>query len=170
MLDDVLSFTGHAKDLHQAGSHLRRKEFKLIFPGTPLATRQALKSVGSGLKDMNVGMDSTGVVEIVLAEVLNNVVEHAYLENGGGVISLCCALDEDVLHFEIIDEGRPLPKSELPDGHPPAIDLPRKDLPEGGFGWFLIKELTRDVSYSRRSDRNRLRFDVPLVSLESFSG
>ena len=41
------------------------------------------------------------------------------------------------------------------------------DLPEGGFGWGMIRDLTDDLSYRRDGARNELRFTV---DLDSFDG
>ena len=38
-------------------------------------------------------------------------------------------------------------------------DAPQ-DLPEGGFGWFLIRSLTRDLTYLREDGYNMLCFCV----------
>jgi serine/threonine-protein kinase RsbW len=41
------------------------------------------------------------------------------------------------------------------------------DLPEGGFGWFLIRELTKDLQYVRHEDQNRLTFSIPIDAVAS---
>jgi hypothetical protein len=38
----------------------------------------------------------------------------------------------------------------------PADPCAHDDLPEGGFGWALLRRLTRDLAYQRHEDRNRL--------------
>ena len=48
----------------------------------------------------------------------------------------------------------------------PALGQPSplvmgEDLPEGGFGWFLIRTLTLDLEYERDGGFNKLRFVVP---------
>ncbi|WP_280514091.1 hypothetical protein [Allosediminivita pacifica] len=35
-------------------------------------------------------------------------------------------------------------------------------LPEGGFGWFLIHELARELAYRHDGGMNRLTFRLPL--------
>ena len=52
--------------------------------------------------------------------------------------------------------GRP-PAGRLPDG----ADCALVDLPEGGFGWHLIRTLTRDLAYVRSGGCNRLSFLLP---------
>jgi serine/threonine-protein kinase RsbW len=41
------------------------------------------------------------------------------------------------------------------------VDL--MDLPEGGFGWFLIKDLAKDVVYARVEGENRLQLRVAVA-------
>jgi serine/threonine-protein kinase RsbW len=94
--------------------------------------------------------------EIVLAEVLNNIVEHAY-STGPGPIRLWFGLEPGQLCVRIEDEGRPMPGNRLPAGQLP---LPA-DLAEGGFGWHLIRSLSTDLRYDRCGGVNRLCFRLP---------
>ncbi len=50
----------------------------LTFPSGEFAVREALTAVLSGLDFLSLDLEESGAVELVLAEVLNNVVEHAY--------------------------------------------------------------------------------------------
>jgi serine/threonine-protein kinase RsbW len=40
------------------------------------------------------------------------------------------------------------------------------DLPEGGFGWYLIRTLARDVRYDRNGVTNCLTFWLPATESE----
>ena len=69
----------------------------------------------------------------------------------------------------ITDDGQPLPQScleirrlpwDLPD---PALEDAIATLPEGGFGWFMIQDLTASLSYFREGRRNFLAFIVPVT-------
>ena len=50
----------------------------------------------------------------------------------------------------------PLPGLRLPEGTAPPAVTPRESLPEGGFGWFLIRALTERLDYARADGENRL--------------
>ena len=102
--------------------------------------------------------DSRSSVEIVLAEALNNIAEHAYARDPGK-IDLWITSHETFLFFRLVDAGLPMPGGEAPDGRLGGAPVPR-DLPEGGFGWFLIRSLTRDLTYLREGDYNMLSFCV----------
>ena len=99
--------------------------------------------------------ESRGAVEIVLAEVLNNVVEHAYADFPGR-IEIWITRREDFLFIRIVDDGLPMPGGDLPNGKA----LRAHDLPEGGFGWQLIRNLSHELTYQRDGQHNILGFCI----------
>ncbi len=105
------------------------------------------------------GLSATarGTAEIVLAEVLNNIVEHAY-GDAGGTIRLCLALHDGGLLCRTEDRGMPMPQGRLPPGIPPDPALTA----EGGYGWHLIRMLARNLGYSRVAGVNCITFLLPL--------
>ena len=135
-------------------------ELRLIFAPDPLAVRTALKSAIGGLQKLNMPPDACGSAELVLAEVMNNIVEHAFADGRDGVIELRIDQHDTGVHCEVLDDGAPMPGGEHPIGQPANLEVDLEDLPEGGFGWFLIGQLTEDLCYERRNDRNRLRFKL----------
>ncbi|MEM6618908.1 MAG: ATP-binding protein [Pseudomonadota bacterium] len=115
-----------------------------------------------------VAEDIRGELELVLAEALNNVVEHAYLYREDGEIEINVKLTPDEMTATITDSGQKF------DGPPPLTEVDVDgfafdDLPEGGFGWNLIRTLTDNVHFERRENKNCLRLsrnlnpDVELV-------
>jgi serine/threonine-protein kinase RsbW len=140
--------------------------FKVCVRSGRLAVREALSAFLDALSPLDLDSDDTGTVELVLAEVLNNIVEHAYPPpDPSGPIRICCAPQPDGLVVRITDKGRAMPDGELPLGADAPLDMAIDDLPEGGFGWFLIRSLAQDISYTRVGDENhlvmRLAIDVP---------
>lgn len=129
----------------------------------PEAVRAALGQIMLGLAPRGLGVDVTGTLELILAEVLNNIVEHAY-QWRGGAITLRLGLGDATLWCEVCDTGTAMPGGALPAGAPAAVDVPVDDLPEGGIGWFLIRSLALDLIYQRDGDANRLSFSLPLVA------
>lgn len=122
--------------------------------GGPEAVRRLLARTMAHPILAGEGEATRGTVEIVLAEALNNIVEHAY-RDGAGAFSLRGRWYRGTLCLELRDEGRPLPDHRLPEGRPldPAGD---GDPPEGGFGWFLIRSLTIGLRYRRTAAGNSL--------------
>lgn len=96
--------------------------------------------------------------ELVLAEVLNNIAEHAYCADAPGWIGLALRLQPGGVEVCVCDRGIPMPQNR-----PPEIALPDPaGLPEGGFGWFLIHELSQELVYRHEGGLNRLTFRLPL--------
>ena len=147
-----------------------------IFRADPLTVREALAYLRERF-DGSAAEDVIAKVELALAEVLNNICEHGSqhdaLRLGGRVhaplIHLCVARHTGGIACAITDDGRPLPPACLDPQTLPYIlpDPPDEDaidmLPEGGFGWFLIQDLTASLSYFREGRRNFLAFIVPVT-------
>lgn len=143
-------------------------DIRLTLAATLPEVRLALARLERVLEGLHCCPDTMDAVQTTLAEVLNNIVEHAYaVPPGGGQseagqpgmidISLCPA--EDALLFTVSDRGAPMPGGVLPRGDlPPEGEV--EDLPEGGFGWHLIRLLTEDLVYLRIGGENRLSFLV----------
>lgn len=136
-------------------------DLHLTFGADHLAVRRALREVLQGLEPVCLTSEQRDALELILAEVLNNVVEHAYAE-AVGLIDLRISSLDRALWCEISDRGTMMPRGALPAGASARVDVPVLDLPEGGFGWFLIRTLTRDLHYRRDGDTNRLSFSLDL--------
>lgn len=132
----------------------------LVFPASPATIRSVIDRLfapSSGLLAGDTAMRDSA--RIVLAEVLNNIVEHSY-GGKGGEIDLRLELSERGLAVQVSDRGRPMPGGTLPVGLAPRLsDV--ATLPEGGFGWFMIRQLVRDLEYQRIGPCNRLSFCIP---------
>ena len=98
--------------------------------------------------------------EIVLAEVLNNIAEHSFADAEPGVVEIRTEIGEEKIGFVICDLGRAMPGLEIPRTKLPSRKVPVTDLPEGGFGWYMIRKLASDIAYRREADRNILEFSV----------
>jgi len=133
-------------------------ELRLIFRSEPLAVRRALECILSDLGHLDMALEDCGAVELVLAEVMNNIVEHAYVGDRSGVIELHISGANHGLFCTVIDDGLPMPDGNPPMGKKYDLYCPRKDLPEGGFGWALIRELVQELGYERVGNRNYLTF------------
>lgn len=139
-----------------------------VLTSEPLAVRAGLAGMAAERPLALLTPDQRGTVEIVLAEVLNNVAEHAYA-SGPGKITVTLRLGGAGLACQVTDDGVAMPGGRLPDGlHPmdksgPAdslADVALEDLPEGGFGWNMIRNLTESLHYARVGGQNRLSFVI----------
>lgn len=137
------------------------KIFHHAFAADPLSVRSALRTaLARFLRQLS--DDEAGTLELVLAEVLNNIVEHGYGETGQGTITLSLVRDHRGLSCSISDDGVELPHSCLDRSADDSLRPEPQALPEGGFGWFLIRDLVEDLGYHRANGRNLLAFRLPL--------
>ncbi|WP_157971128.1 ATP-binding protein [Pseudogemmobacter bohemicus] len=126
--------------------------FALVtMPGDSVSVRAGLERALKSSPLRGLGPDDRGRAEVLLAEVLNNIVEHAY-EGCEGEIRLLLRMEAGRLCLVIEDEGLAMPGGQLPSGQLPEAEC----LPEGGFGWFLIRALASEITYFRRGRTNRL--------------
>lgn len=117
--------------------------------------REVLALAQAGMAAAGLSAILRAEAELVLAEALNNIDEHAYAA-GGGRVDLWLRRCGDGLLCLISDFGAAMPDGCLPKGQSPLTSTARGDLPEGGFGWHLIRLLARDLQYRRKRGRNRL--------------
>lgn len=151
------------------GAAQDRDSFLHVLQSHPDDVRHALRSAVAKFARV-ISADDAGALELTLAEVLNNIVEHAYADRPLGPIVLEVARAEGALRCRVTDRGHPLPEglvegpaasvSPAPEDSPPA--LPCLDIAEGGYGWPLIRSLTTDLAYQRHGQMNVLTFRLPV--------
>jgi serine/threonine-protein kinase RsbW len=122
--------------------------------------RDALAEVRARLARMKLVEEELTTVEVVLAEVMNNVAEHAYAWRRDGEMVLGLRMTGEGLTISVTDDGLPMPDAELPFGERLDPTALLGDMPEGGFGWLIIRQLARDVRYQRHQDVNQLSFRI----------
>lgn len=137
------------------------------FPGTADGVRTALERLRRELEGLGASDEEAFSAELVVAEALNNVVEHALRDAEDPRFDFCLCQAARGLLVAITDRGHPMPDGMPPLGANPEIPAAVEDLPEGGFGWFLIRELARDLTYARRGGENRLTFRLALCEAEA---
>lgn len=141
---------------------MQKYELRTTFLSDPLSVRRALEKVLLKLQHLKTPPQDCGKVELALAEVLNNIVEHAYCITREGKIELRITLEKQRVKCTVSDDGLPLPNSTLPSGQLQVLSNNTSDLPEGGFGWFLIRELADEIQYSRAGSKNIFSFHIRL--------
>ncbi len=132
---------------------------KKLIPADYRWVRRSIHEVEGELGETGVSSEDIGSISIVLAEALNNIVEHAFDTIEDQQITLIIRPRTNSLMVEIRDNGRPMPKGRAPIGNHPMTEFNQFDtLPEGGYGWFLIRELVQDLVYDRQNGENILFF------------
>ena len=140
-----------------------RGDLRLVFDSDPFAVRRALAALTLGLAPHLTTPEDRNTVEIVLAEVLNNIVEHAHCA-GSGRIELCIRPTAEGLVCAISDDGLPMPGGALPEGRL-RVTANADAQAEGGYGWHLIRTLSQDLCYRRERGRNCLSFQLMRTQL-----
>jgi len=131
--------------------------FTVVLKGVEDAVRDGLARAMDGLAALALTTDEASNVELVLAEALNNVVEHALAGSRGQTqIEIRLRHDAAGLHITIVDFGQPMPAGKAPRGRAPNVEVDLGDMPEGGFGWFMIQTLAESVGYARTENANHL--------------
>ena len=104
------------------------------------------------LRDQNIEEHLCNAVEMCLMEALNNSIKHAYRGEQNHFIDVNVCIDSQLMEIQIIDEGVPresLVIKEL-DFDPNDIE----NLPEGGMGLFIIKQLMDELDYYTLNGKN----------------
>lgn len=140
---------------------------QLTFVASFEQVRAAISQATRELSALNLPREELHSVQLVLAEALNNVVEHAYAPGERGEITLILRQRRAGLIIEVRDRGRAMPGGRPPAGDNPSDGVEPMNVPEGGFGWFLIREIARDLIYDRRDGENFLIFRMALESLKA---
>lgn len=138
----------------------KRRGFHLRLRAEPMSVRQALSAAMRWMGDAGFGPIDRGRAEIVLAEVLNNITEHAYGGGTTGDVDMAIDTRNGYLDMRFRDRGRPMPFDRLPRGTRPDCDVTR--LPEGGFGWYLIRQIADNLVYCNLHGQNCLNVSVSL--------
>lgn len=124
--------------------------------------RETLDTIKAEMRSAGILAATRDASQIILGEVLNNVVEHAYTFAEGHPIDLSIWVKDTGLNCRVRDHGAPMPNGVPPAGITPNIDTAsRDDLPEGGFGWAMVWKLTEDLQYFRAEGVNELVFRIP---------
>jgi serine/threonine-protein kinase RsbW len=146
----------------KGGVDLTPPDFAISLTSDLQSVRFALRDVRRRIENRQDFAATADTAEIVLGEALNNVVEHAYQFDDGHPIELSVTFGNGALKVRVEDIGVAMPDGTLPRGDMPALSMDdRSALPEGGFGWAMIHELTTDLAYRRDKCRNHLSFSIP---------
>ena len=133
----------------------------LSFPAIEAQASQGIAALSARLAAHGLPANKADDVKIALAEAINNVVEHAYAGVAPADVQVDCSLCKNRLVIRIADTGKPMPDLHPPESVPASVETGLHDLPEGGFGWFLIHQLASEIHYERKNGSNllRLHFD-----------
>lgn len=130
-----------------------RRHDRHVIAADPAAVRALLIALEQGPALARLTDEERDCTLLVLAEVLNNVVEHGY-GGGPGWIGLVPGLHRNGRDWRVVDRAAQPPPlacldATMPDG-----------AAEGGFGWPLIRTLTDRLALRRRRGFNVVTLQV----------
>jgi sigma-B regulation protein RsbU (phosphoserine phosphatase) len=104
--------------------------------------------LADSLEHLPVNKEFKHDLKLVAEELLANIINHGYEDNGEGSIDIELVADEHCVRLTFTDSARPFNPLERKD---PGV---LNDLSEGGMGLLLVKSLTDEQSYKRDHNRN----------------
>lgn len=113
--------------------------------------------VGGLDEDLGLPFQVVFRLDMVLAEALANVIEHAFPDGGTHDIQIDLTVTDELATLDVIDPGvafDPLSVAEAKQ----ADNL--QDVDIGGLGVHLIRNFMDEVSYRREGDKNILTMSV----------
>jgi serine/threonine-protein kinase RsbW len=105
------------------------------------------------------GPEVTMKVNLALDELVTNVINYGYDDQGEHVIRLLLSLDGPALQVVLEDDGKPFNPLDAPA---PDIDAALEDRTVGGLGIHFVREIMDRVTYRREGRRNLLTMERKL--------
>lgn len=96
--------------------------------------------------------------QLVLEEIVNNVVQHAFAGVASRELRVTATVDPDGVSLTVEDDGRPF--DPLVDAPPADTESPLEERPVGGLGLHLVKQFATRLTYERVGETNRVRMHV----------
>jgi anti-sigma regulatory factor (Ser/Thr protein kinase) len=90
-------------------------------------------------------------VQLALDELLTNIVNYGYEDDGAHMIDVHFGVGENNLKIEIVDDAK---SYNMLDREDPDTALSVEDKPVGGLGVFLVKKLMSHTEYFTEGDKN----------------
>jgi sigma-B regulation protein RsbU (phosphoserine phosphatase) len=108
----------------------------------------------------------TGMViedaQLIAEEILTNIIEYGYENRNDGHIDLRLEINERNLIMTFKDGGKPF--NPLIEVVSPDLNLDDGERSQGGFGFFLVQELSERVDYTYRDGKNILTVSQAIFS------
>jgi serine/threonine-protein kinase RsbW len=106
---------------------------------------------------LEAGLDPAGAgrLELALEEILVNICNYAYEPGQPGRMTIAVTGGNGQVSVEVEDAGRDFtpPSVEPAAGKATSVE----DVPVGGLGIFLAREMVDGLTYRREGQRNRVR-------------
>jgi anti-sigma regulatory factor (Ser/Thr protein kinase) len=110
--------------------------------------------VRSFLSERGVDRAAIFAIETVIEEIVTNAIKYAFRSPGKGQIIIEAFATDSRAELILEDNGDAFNPTEAPD---PQVNRSLEDMPIGGLGIHLVRELTDGFDYQRINDRNRVQ-------------
>jgi len=127
-------------------------QISLNLPAEPFALELARTCLGMILEQVYDPKDAAEEIyklQLALHEIMVNIIRHAYADQPAGRIEVSLNLlpDPDRLMIELHDTGVSFDLDQAPDPDP-------QNLQEGGYGLFLARSVTDEMTYQPQTGNN----------------
>lgn len=127
---------------------------RLRVAGYTMEIRELASFCRESVDSLFCGMEAS-LIELAVVEAANNVVKHAYELEGGLPLDLTIRHCGDSLELTLLDKGLPFDIGSL---EPPSFEWDRlEDVPESGWGVYLIQSIMDSVDYRHEGGTNIVR-------------
>jgi len=105
-------------------------------------------------KEQDLPKNLINTMNLALEEIVTNVIEHGYEDNGEHSIIIRCSVQDGQVMVEVEDDGQPFNPLQSPD---PDISKPLEDRPIGGLGIYLVRNVMDAFDYTYQEGKNQIR-------------
>jgi serine/threonine-protein kinase RsbW len=135
-------------------------EVKYLAPGTTFGSRAVATSLRALFDNVAELAECAPELELVAAEVMNNVAIHSYGDERNGNMWVQVTFNGDTVTITVTDQGVGPDADKIAKAHV----LPKKkeqaaqfDVPQFGRGLFIVSKIMDDVAYNRVGEQNRIQ-------------
>jgi serine/threonine-protein kinase RsbW len=130
------------------------------------ALAPAAERIRKFLVDNHADAEAIYAIEMVIEEIATNTIKYGFgnynfVSGSKGTIVFTATAAADRAELIIDDDGPPFNPTESPD---PVVHRALEEMPVGGLGIHLVRELTDGFEYERTNHHNRVRVWVDYKS------
>lgn len=117
------------------------------------ALEEVKQNLGNILQESEISVELIEDAQLIAEEVLVNIIEYGYDHRDDGHVDLRIEIDQEALKMTFTDSGKPFNPLDLT---PPDLDRDDDERSLGGFGFYLVQELSDQVDYAYEDEHNVL--------------
>lgn len=127
---------------------------RLVFEAVLKELAPASEKIRHFLKGIGVDNGAIFAIETAIEELVTNAIKYAYPSARKGSITIEACATPRRAGLLVEDDGEEFNPTEAPV---PRIDRPLEEMPIGGLGIHLVRELTDSFAYQRINNCNQVR-------------